>query len=195
MLIDNLSQLASASQRAVIINVGTKLVSTLALLSALRYSRMPVLLIDCEAKDGSFNHFDALMHRYDFDLMKAPLCSHGKTLDFLFERVQADKLLLIDSDLEIHSGKVIEFCTEYIDEPTVFGSGFTDGPAWLMDPVFEPDGLRGALFSERPWMPLTLLKTGPVKEALQRGKSFAHFLLNNQTVVGCAWRSELTKSL
>jgi len=180
MLIDSLSQLAAAPQRAVIINVNTKLVSTLALMSALRYARVPVLLIDCESTDGSIDHFEVLSRRYSFDLMRAPLRSHGETLDVVFREIQADQVLLIDSDLEIHNGKIIEFCNEYIDEPTVFGSGFTNGPGWLTGPKLASRAESGALFCERPWMPLTLLKTEPVREALRHGKSFAAFLLNNE---------------
>ena len=57
MFINNLSDLPRSRERAVIINVGTKIVSPLALLSTLRYAGMPVLLIDCESKDGSLDHF------------------------------------------------------------------------------------------------------------------------------------------
>jgi hypothetical protein len=180
MLVDRLSQLAACPQRAVIVNVNTKLVSTLALLSALRYARMPVLLIDCESTDGSIDHFTILRRRYNFDLMNAPLRPHGDTLDFIFKEIQSDQVLLVDSDLEIHNQKIIDFCNEYIDEPTVFGSGFTNGPGWLRGPVFASQGMEGALFCERPWIPLTLLKTQPVREALECGKSFAAFLLNNE---------------
>ncbi len=56
-----------------------KLVTTLALLSALRYAGMPVLIIDCRSEDGSWEHFIKLMEAYDFDLLSAPLKKHGET--------------------------------------------------------------------------------------------------------------------
>lgn len=57
MLIQSLSDLAPEPERAIIINVNTKLVTTLALLSTIRHAGMPVLLIDCESTDGSLRHF------------------------------------------------------------------------------------------------------------------------------------------
>jgi hypothetical protein len=178
MLINELSDLQAVSQRATIINVSTKLPATLALLSALRYADMPVLLIDCESNDGSLEHFKQLMSRYDFDLMSAPLRQHGQTLDWLFSGIASEQLLLVDSDLEIRDARIIQFFNEYIDEPTVFGCGFLNGPGWLNNAVFGV--LQGALFAERPWMPLTLLKTAPVRDALAAGRSFTALRYNNE---------------
>ena len=61
MLLQNLSELSYEAELAVIINVNTKLVTTLALLSVIKYASMPVLLIDCESNDGSLEHFISLM--------------------------------------------------------------------------------------------------------------------------------------
>ena len=84
MLIKTLAELGARDEQAVIINVGTKLVSTLALASALRFAGMPVLVIDCESDDGSFAHFSALQSRLNFDLLAAPLRRHSAALDWLF---------------------------------------------------------------------------------------------------------------
>jgi hypothetical protein len=69
---------------------------------------MPVLVIDCESKDGSFEHFKAMMQSHSFDLLSAPLKPHGLTLDWLFASIQADNVLLIDSDAEILNGAILE---------------------------------------------------------------------------------------
>src|SRR5215472_5401835 len=98
MRLESIRDLKAADAQAVIINAGTKHAATLALLSALRYAGMPVLLIDCESKDGSLEHFSRLMETHEFDLLSAPLKSHGGTLDWLFDVVPAEKVLLIDSD-------------------------------------------------------------------------------------------------
>lgn len=180
MLIHSLSDLGHETERAVIINANTKLVTTLALLSAIRHAGMPVLLIDCESTDGSFKHFLNLMKRYEFDILSAPLRPHGLTLDWLFKNTTAEKILLIDSDLEIQNSGIITFFQEYIDEPQVFGCGFTNGPSWLREQAFQGTYLENALYHERPWIPLTLFKVAPIREAIDRGKSFADFYLDNE---------------
>jgi hypothetical protein len=161
-----LSDLPAAPMRAVIINVGTKTVSTLALLSALRHAGMPVLLIDCEYGDDSFAHFTKLMESYDFDLLSAPLQKHGKTLDWLFSNISAEAVLLVDSDVEIVDPEIIRIMKTFIHEPKVFGCGFVHGPRWMHD---HP-GV--GYYQERMWIPLTLLKTSRVREALGIGLSF-----------------------
>ncbi|MDZ4872656.1 MAG: hypothetical protein CLLPBCKN_002052 [Chroococcidiopsis cubana SAG 39.79] len=180
MLIQSLSELPAVTERAVIINFNTKLVTTLALLSVIRHAKMPVLLIDCESTDGSLKHFLALMKRYDFDILTAPLRPHGQTLDWLFNHIAAEKVLLVDSDLEIQDSAIVSFFKDYIDEPQVFGCGFTNGPSWLEEPAFQGTALENALYHERPWIPLTLLKVAPIREALRHGKSFVDFYLDNE---------------
>lgn len=167
MIIHNLNDLPSESERALIINVSTKLVSTLALLSTLRYAGMPVLLVDCESKDGSYEHFANLMSDYDFDLLKMPLKSHGGTLDDIFRVMKSDRLLLVDSDLEILSRDIVDISKKNIDAEDVFGAGFVNGPTWT------DEGSGGqSYFHERLWMPFVLLKTNLVREAIQQGSTF-----------------------
>jgi hypothetical protein len=147
MLLADISDLKPRKDIAIIINCSTKLVSALSLLSTLRYSGMPVLLIDCESDDGSPDYFLALMERYDFDILKCPLQDHGRTLDWIFRHLKCDNALLVDSDLEILTPEIISMFSDYIDEPSVFGCGFTNGPGWLNDPIFGE--LQGALYHER----------------------------------------------
>jgi len=178
MLLKNISDLNAEKEMAVIINYNTKLVTTLALLSTMRYAGMRVLLIECDSSDGSLDFFLSLMKRYKFDILKAPLRDHGLTLDWIFGQIESEKVLLVDSDLEIKTSSIISFFRDYIDEPAVFGCGFINGPGWLNDPIFRE--LKGALYHERPWMPLTFLKVAPVRDAISHGKSFAAFRLDNE---------------
>ena len=101
--IDKLSALPVADEYAVIINCGTKWVTTLALLSALRHAAMPVLLIDCESCDGSRAHFETLAQQNElsFHFLAWPLRPHPQALDELFANIPATKVLLVDSDVEI----------------------------------------------------------------------------------------------
>jgi hypothetical protein len=167
MKLQHIHELRPVDAQAVIINVSTKLVTTLALMSALKYTKMPVLVIDCESWDGSAEHFTGLMRGYDFDLLSAPLQGHGKTLDWLFTHIPAQKVLLIDSDLEILGAELIDLMNMAIDARNVFGSGFVHEGGW-MTAHKTPYGY----YEERVWVPLTLLKVSLVREALEYGRSF-----------------------
>ena len=56
MIINNISDLTAVKQRAVIINYNTKYPAFLALLSVIKYAKVPILLIDCST-DDSFKFF------------------------------------------------------------------------------------------------------------------------------------------
>ncbi len=170
-VLSTIFDLESVKERAVIINVGSKLVSTLALMSALKYANMPVLLIDCESQDGSKEHFIKLQQNYDFDFLYAPLKPHGETLDWLFRNIPAEQVLLMDSDLEITNPAIISMMKEFIHDELTFGCGFVHGPYWLTNEFpYIPSGM--SLYQERPYVPLTMLKTSLVLEALGSGYSF-----------------------
>jgi hypothetical protein len=170
MMFERVADLPVSEYRAVIINVSTKTVATLALASALRHAQMPVVLIDCESTDGSLAHFTRLMERMDFDLVSAPLRPHGQTLDRVLGQIPSDKVLLVDSDLEILDDRIVSFFREFIDDEQTFGCGFVNGPGWLTDHVGT--SLEGAYYHERMWMPITLLDVPIVREALAAGYSF-----------------------
>lgn len=166
MLLGALGDLPPREQQAVIINVGTKVFTTLALMSALRHAEMPVLIVDCESADGSREHFAALMEAYEFDLVAAPLRKHGRTLDWLFGQIAAETVLLIDSDAEILDREIIGLMRRSIAHQRVFGSGFVHGPSWLL----HHPGI--GYYQERPWMPLAMFRAVLVREALASGRSF-----------------------
>lgn len=179
MHLASIDELPPAPEQAIIINVGTRLPTTLALLSALRHAGMPVLLVDCESKDDSLATFEALMARERFDLLSAPLKPHGRTLDWLFGAVRADKILLVDSDLEILGPEILAFMRQFIDDEVTFGCGFVDGPGVL---VGEQGFLHNAYYAERPWMPLVMFKVAPVRAALAAGVSFVDQVVFNDFV-------------
>lgn len=185
MIFKSIGDLPHAEERAVIINVGTKDVSTLALMAALRHARMPVLLIDCEYKggaDGSLEHFTRLHAEHGFDLLSAPLKKHGHALDWLFANIPADKVLLVDSDLEILGPEIVDLARTLIDGSldgeTVFGAGFTHGPSWMHD---HPNV---GWYQERMWIPFTFLRVDRVREALAAGRSFIDRWVPNDFAVG-----------
>jgi glycosyltransferase involved in cell wall biosynthesis len=179
VLLGRIDDLPPAREQAIIINVGTRLPTTLALMSALRHAGMPVLVVDCESKDDSLAALDALMARERFDLVSAPLRAHGRTLDWLFSAVRAEKILLVDSDLEILGPDILAFMRQFIDDGRCFGAGFVDGPGILVN---EAGFLHNAYYAERPWMPLGLFKVADARAALAAGVSFADKVVFNDLV-------------
>ena len=172
MIVSILSELAHAPVRAVIINCNTRWVTTLALLSALRYAGLPVLLIDCESTDGSWDWFSELSQKYPFDLTKAPLRPHGITLDNLFRQIPADQVLLIDSDLEILSTNITTDIIREASAEGIYGAGFLHAGEWIRG-GHVPASAHG-FYMERMWIPFTCLNVAPVRAALEAGSTFMH---------------------
>ncbi len=165
MLYDSLSKIPRADTRAVVIDCGTRYVSTLAVASVLRHARVPLLVVDCAADD----HYEKLAGHLDFDWIRLGMMTHGRMLDRLFRELDAEHLLLVDSDAEILDPWITEFMFRFRGEEGVFGSGFLQGPG-PMEKVTGP--LEGAQYAERMFMPLCLLQTAPVRAAVEDGQSF-----------------------
>ncbi len=167
MELQDINELKPVEELAVIININTRISTTLALMSSLRYVKMPVLVIDCGSKDRSYEYFLELMKSYEFDLLSAPLHEHGKTLDWIFMNVNSEKILLIDSDLEILEDIPIKMMREAVMPGDIFGSGFIHEGAWMLK-----HKMKYGYYEERAWVPFVLLKVKIVREALGRGLSF-----------------------
>ena len=189
MIIQSISELQPVPYRAIIINVSTKEVSTLAVLSALRYSNCPILLIDLESTDGSLDHFEKLMASEPrLDICSASRAKHGYILDKIFRETKDQSILLIDSDLEIIDTTIVNRMIEAIEPPDVFGTGAIHGPEWMGSAHKMPDNL--CLYQERMWIPFTMLKVAPIKDALERGYSFINRWVPNE-LTSLPWLAKL----
>ncbi|MEP7182827.1 MAG: hypothetical protein ABI886_11630 [Betaproteobacteria bacterium] len=154
----------------VIVNCSTKELAALALASALRHSRAPVTVIDCESTDGSAPFFAALRRRLPFTLLHWPLRRHGDTLDRVFHESRADALLLLDSDAEILSPDLVPAMTAALAGDGAYGSGFLHRGEWLGANHLGVE--RVGYYAPRMWIPCVLLRVGPVQHALAAGASF-----------------------
>jgi hypothetical protein len=169
-----------ARDAAIIINVGTKWISTLALMSALRFLSMPVTLIDCDSHDGSIEHFSRLRAQHDFSVVRLPLRPHGLTLDSVFSELRAERVWLLDSDAEILGPAVVDMMQRGLADDRTFGAGFRHGPEWLTPEQTGYGRERMGLYAERMWIPFTALKRGPVLDALSSGLSFRDTTIFNE---------------
>jgi hypothetical protein len=179
MTINRLSDLPAIKRCVVIINVGTKWVTTLALLSAMRYAQMPVLVIDCESKDGSWEYFENLMTKHEFFLLSAPLRAHGHTLDWLFKNIPVEHVLLMDSDTEILNRTILNIIDDTEHYARIFGWGFVQGPQWMTKVQMGFDHEKLGLYQERMWLPFAMLDTAKIREALDAGLSFIDHIRYN----------------
>ncbi len=182
MIISNIADLQPAKEAAIIINAETKYVTTLALLSALRHVRVPTLVIDCDSRDGSFTWFENLMKHYDFELMSASLRPHGETLDWILRGIPADRVLLVDSDVEVLNETMLTQMRAMLEtNGELYGSGFLQPGHWLRRHYFTGLDLESGIgyYAERPWIPFALLNVRSVRHALSQGATFMHELVLN----------------
>jgi hypothetical protein len=175
--VEALERLDPVPHRTVVINVGTDLVAARAVLSACEVAGGAVLLVNCEPSERSSSFYDSLAERWAFDIVDAPLRSHGRTLDWLFATLDDALLLLLDSDAELRSRSFVGWMQEVMANPWLFGSGFSHGPFWLDARHGAPD--RTVMYVERPWLPCVTLRTEHVRRALGDGLSFEDRFAHN----------------
>jgi hypothetical protein len=178
----SLDDLEPGRARTVVINAHTDLVTTRALLSALELAGPPVLLVNCDPPPASTARFDRFAARYGIDVLEAPLLLHGQTLDRLFSELRDERLLLLDSDAEIRDPALVPWMHDMLDHGRVFGAGFTQGPHHAPEHWPQPAGT--VLYMERPWVPCTMLKVAPVREALRAGRTFVPQYVPNDLGAG-----------
>ncbi len=176
MIIPRLADLEFRREIAVIINVNTRDLATEALLSTLRCCETPVVLIDCESADGSAAWFSSLQRDHPFDLVSMKLRPHGETLDLVFQQLKADRILLVDSDVDVRTGEMIREMRRLIDDPAAYGSGFFHAGEWLTEHYGSRKSLAPGIgyYKGRPWIPFSLFKADIVRKAIVDGASFMH---------------------
>ena len=187
MVINSPSVLNPVPCRAIIINISTKEVSTLALLSVLRYSDLPVLLLDLHSTDGSLEYFtERMASEPRLDICSAAPQKHGYMLDWLFRESRDEALLLVDSDLELIDADILTRMLDTLKQPEVFGAGAIHGPEWMGSAHGLPS--ETCLFQERMWIPFTLLRVASIQKALTAGFSFINRWVPNE-IVSIPWLS------
>lgn len=155
--------------RAIVINVDTRPVTVLAVLSLAARCPWPLTLVECSRDPDERRYFRRLADHLGIDFQVRPLRPHGATLDRLFAETRAENLLLVDSDAELLDGELPPVLSERVDEQGVFGAGFRQEGNWAVEA-----GVPYAWYAERMWIPFCLMKAGPVREALEAGVSFMH---------------------
>lgn len=167
----SLDALPHVASRVVIINVRTELVSTLAVLSALRHAPgMRVLLVDCDQEPAGRDHWDRLLERWDFDIVEQPLRPHGIALDHIVPRLNCELFLKLDSDAEIRSATLVPGLLDHFRHPRVFGTGWLEGGWWMDERQNKVP--RTVIYHERPWTQCVVFRVPLVCEALEHGVSF-----------------------
>jgi hypothetical protein len=122
------------------------------------------------------------------DLYSRPLGKHGLVLDQIFNETRDEKVLLIDSDLEILDREIVGSMLEAISAPDTFGSGAVHGPVWLTSENCFAEKL--GFYQERMWIPFTMLKAADIKRALGEGYSFENRWVPNE-LCSLPWLAKL----
>src|SRR5580698_316484 len=154
MKVRSLVELTPGQGRTVIINLHTDLLATRAILSATLRSDDPVLLVNCAPTEESRRRFERLGSSAKFDVIEAPAQEHGQVLDWLFNNLSDERLLLLDSEAELRSSELVPWMRNMLGHQRCFGAGFTDGPFFVPEELQAPD--REFLVVERPWMPCVM---------------------------------------
>ena len=147
---------------AIVINIKTHILSTLAVLSVKRHIEIPIVVIDCSNDDSEYNYFERLQKKAFFYLLNLPLQIHGKTIDLVFRKIKAKNILLLDSDAEIIDASFLQ--NEFYETKNAFGLGFIHEAAPLSKDAMK--GYRFIYYQERMWIPCVLLKREKIIEAL-----------------------------
>ena len=157
--------------QVVIINVNTPESSTLALLSALRYTNFHIMVVDCPVNGKSYEcYFKQLQKDYPFEYKAMPLNIHGITLDSIFSTTDYDYILLLDSDAELLRNDFLAGSEKFIENDDCFGVGFIHGPTQMQEGSMV--GWKYLYYQERMYIPCTLLKVSSIRVALNDGVSF-----------------------
>jgi hypothetical protein len=172
-LVSSLDELPSFDVVGIVINIDTRVFTTLAVASAARQLRIPLLLIDGYSSDGSYETLQMLDLPVESYLIRMSRRVHGLLIDLLMSELRAKRVLLIDSDVEVKS--VDAFCAMMTSldlaektEAAVFASGYAHG-----DHDMTNDGMPHAWFCRRPWIPFGLFDRSRCKQLISEGTSFA----------------------
>ena len=173
-----LKELTYSKEKAIIINCGTHLSTTLAILSVLRYCKTDLVVINCQMPTDTQGAEHAYLLRLrdycernrlgTFALLEMPLRLHGETLDEVFRTIPAEQVLLVDSDLEVLEPTLIGEMRRWMRDEHCFGAGFFHGPYFGFGNGLFPQGF----YAERMWIPFTLLRVSAIQKALAAGQSF-----------------------
>lgn len=174
----DLENLPYTKEKAIIINCGTHLSATLSILSVLRYCQTDLVVVNCQMPSDTAGWEHTCLQRLQnycgqhrlgtFTLLELPLRLHGETLDEIFRTIQAEQVLLVDSDLEVLEPGLIREMRRWMEDEHCFGAGFFHGPYFGFGNGRFPQGF----YAERMWIPFTLLRVSAVRKALQAGESF-----------------------
>ncbi len=179
-LISTLSELPKFDTVAFIIGIDTRIFTTLAAVSAARHLAVPLLLIDGYSNDGSFETLRSLDLPTTSYLVRMERRVHGLLIDLLMWQLNAKRVLLIDSDVEVKSPAAFNAMTasleaEKTNDPILWGAGYAHG-----DHDMASDGMPHAWFPKRPWIPFALFDRARCVEMLNAKSSFEAKHIGNE---------------
>jgi hypothetical protein len=179
-LISTLAELPKLSTLGVIISIDTRIFTTLAVASAARHLPIPLLIVDGHSNDGSFEILRDLDVPGERWLIRMERRVHGVFIDKLLRELSAERVLLIDSDIEVKTpaafdAMMIDLSANRANDNTIYAAGCSHG-----DHDMEKDGMPHAWFCRRPWIPFVLLDRVRCAELVSRATTFEVKFLGNE---------------
>jgi hypothetical protein len=179
-LISTLAELPKLGTLGIIISIDTRIFTTLAVASAARYLPVPLLIVDGYSNDGSFEVLRDLDLPGERWLIRMERRVHGLLIDKLVRELSVDRVLLIDSDIEVKTSAAFEAMAISLsanrgDDHTTYAAGCSHG-----DHDMEKDGMPHAWFCRRPWIPFVLLDRARCAELVSCVATFEVKFLGNE---------------
>jgi hypothetical protein len=199
-LISTLAELPTLDTIGIVIGIDTRIFTTLAVASAARHLRIPLLVIDGYSTDGSFEVLRDIELPVETWLIRMERRIHGIFIDKVISEIDARYVLLIDSDVEVKTPLAFEQMVAALTVKTgceqPFGGGCTHG-----DHTMETDAMPHAWFCRRPWIPFAMFDRRRCLSLIREGHSFEAVEIGNELplrffarLLALRWKMRVTRS-
>jgi hypothetical protein len=178
-----LSDVPFAPMIGVIVSLNTRVFTTLAVASAARYLGIPLLIVECESTDGSYETLSRLVLPTQAWIVRSPKQIHGVLIDRLMRELKSTRVVLIDSDVEVRDAIAFRAMQAAMDV-AVAGEDVTYAAGWAHgDHDMSNDTMPHAWFPRRPWIPFALFDRRICAELIAVGCSFEATEVGNELPV------------
>jgi hypothetical protein len=179
-LISTLDELPSLETLGLVIGIDTRIFTTLAVASAARHLPIPLLIVDGYSNDGSFEALRELDLPVESWLIRMERRIHGVFIDKFVRELKTERLLLIDSDVEVEASTAFNAMTTALSAAIAEGNDAFAAGCSHGDHTMENDGMPHAWFSRRPWIPFVLLDRARCAALLDAGATFEVKFVGNE---------------
>jgi hypothetical protein len=179
--ISSINDIPKLGTIAIVISLNTRLFTTLAVASAARNLALPILIVECQSSDGSYETLSTLQFECDTWILRHPARAHGLMIDKLMRELNADRVLLIDSDVEVLDGTAYRLMADAMNNTEASELAPPYGAGWITGGHYMPaDRMPDVWFLPRSWIPFSLFDRECCAQLVEAGQSFDMKLEGNE---------------